>query len=45
MLDIDTLIKVSMLNKHAAGLRVFRNLKTDIMNFKTQKKRSKLWGS
>ena len=37
MLDIDTLIKVSMLNKHAAGLRVFRNLKTDIMNFKTQK--------
>lgn len=37
MLDIDKLIKNSMLNKNAAGLRVYRNLKTDIMNFKTQK--------
>lgn len=37
MLDIDKLIKDSMLNKDAAGLRVYRNLKTDIMNFKTQK--------
>lgn len=26
-----------MINKDAAGLRVYRNLKTDIMNFKTQK--------
>ena len=37
MLDIDKLIKDSMINKDAAGLRVYRNLKTDIMNFKTQK--------
>lgn len=37
MLDIDKLIKDSMMNKDAAGLRVYRNLKTDIMNFKTQK--------
>ena len=37
MLDIDKLIKNSMMNKDAAGLRVYRNLKTDIMNFKTQK--------
>lgn len=26
-----------MINKDAAGLRVYRNLKTEIMNFKTQK--------
>ena len=26
-----------MITKDAAGLRVYRNLKTDIMNFKTQK--------
>ena len=37
MLDIDKLIKDSMINTDAAGLRVYRNLKTDIMNFKTQK--------
>lgn len=37
MLDIDKLIKDSMMNKDAASLRVYRNLKTDIMNFKTQK--------
>lgn len=37
MLNIDKLIKDSMMNKDAAGLRVYRNLKTDIMNFKTQK--------
>lgn len=37
MLDIDKLIKDSMINKDAAGLRVYRNLKTDIMNFRTQK--------
>ena len=37
MLDIDKLIKDSMMNKDAAGLRVYRNLKTDIMNFRTQK--------
>ena len=37
MLDIDKLIKDSIMNKDAAGLRVYRNLKTDIMNFKTQK--------
>ena len=37
MLDIDKLIKDSILNKNTAGLRVYRNLKTDIMNFKTQK--------
>lgn len=37
MLNIDDLIKTSMISKNAARLRVFRNLKTDIMNFKTQK--------
>lgn len=37
MLNLDTRIKDSMMNKDAAGLRVYRNLKTDIMNFKTQK--------
>ena len=37
MLDIDKLIKDSMMNKDAVGLRVYRNLKTDIMNFRTQK--------
>lgn len=37
MLDIDLQIKTCMINKNTAGLRVFRNLKTDIMNFKTQK--------
>ena len=37
MLDIDKLIKDSMISKDAAGLRVYRNLKTDVMNFKTQK--------
>jgi uncharacterized protein YqeY len=37
MLNFDVLIKASMITKDAAGLRVYRNLKTDIMNFKTQK--------
>ena len=37
MLNFDVLIKASMITKDAAGLRVCRNLKTDIMNFKTQK--------
>jgi uncharacterized protein YqeY len=37
MLNFDVLIKASMITKDAAGLRVYRNLKTDVMNFKTQK--------
>lgn len=37
MLNIDELIKTSLKNKKTAKLKVFRNLKTDIMNFKTQK--------
>ena len=37
MIHIDEKIKESIKNKNAAALRVFRNLKTDIMNFTTQK--------
>lgn len=37
MYNFDVFIKASMINKDAAGLRVYRNLKTEIMNFKTQK--------
>jgi uncharacterized protein YqeY len=37
MLDLDNLIKVSLINKDNTSLKVFRNLKTDIMVFKTQK--------
>ena len=37
MILIDEKIKESIKNKNAAALRVFRNLKTDIMNFTTQK--------
>lgn len=37
MLNFDVLIKDSMMDKDAVGLRVYRNLKTDVMNFKTQK--------
>ena len=37
MLDLDSLIKVSLVNKDNVSLKVFRNLKTDVMVFKTQK--------
>ena len=37
MINIDELIKDSLKNKKAAELRVYRNLKADIMAFKTQK--------
>ena len=37
MILIDEKIKESIKTKNAAALRVFRNLKTDIMNFTTQK--------
>lgn len=37
MLDLDNLIKVSLINKNNTALKVFRNLKTDVMVFKTQK--------
>ena len=37
MLDLDNLIKVSLVNKDNTSLKVFRNLKTDVMVFKTQK--------
>lgn len=37
MLMFDELIKVSLVKKDAAALRVYRNLKTDVMVFKTQK--------
>jgi uncharacterized protein YqeY len=37
MLDLDNLIKVSLVNKDNVSLKVFRNLKTDVMVFKTQK--------
>ena len=37
MLDLDNLIKVSLVNKDNISLKVFRNLKTDVMVFKTQK--------
>ena len=37
MLNIDELIKESLKNKKTAELKVYRNLKADIMAFKTQK--------
>ena len=37
MLNIDELIKESLKNKKTSELRVYRNLKADIMAFKTQK--------
>ena len=37
MLNIDELIKESLKNKKASELKVYRNLKADIMAFKTQK--------
>ncbi len=37
MINIDELIKDSLKNKKAAELKVYRNLKADIMAFKTQK--------
>lgn len=37
MLNIDELIKESLKNKKTSELKVYRNLKTDIMAFKTQK--------
>ena len=37
MLNIDNLIKEALKNKQANELKVYRNLKADIMAFKTQK--------
>ena len=37
MLNIDELIKSSLKNKDTVALKVYRNLKSDIMAFKTQK--------
>ena len=37
MLNIDKLIKESLKNKKTSELKVYRNLKADIMAFKTQK--------
>lgn len=37
MLDIDELIKNSIKNKDSISLKVYRNLKSDILVFKTQK--------
>lgn len=37
MLNIDELIKSSLKNKDTVALRVYRNLKSDIITFKTQK--------
>ena len=37
MLNIDELIKSSLKNKDTVALKVYRNLKADIMAFKTQK--------
>ena len=37
MLNIDELIKDSLKNKKAVELKVYRNLKAEIMAFKTQK--------
>lgn len=37
MLNVDELIKESLKTKNTPALRVYRNLKTDIMVFKTQK--------
>ena len=37
MINIDELIKDSLKNKKAAELKVYRNLKADIIAFKTQK--------
>lgn len=37
MINIDELIKNSLKNKKTAELKVYRNLKADIMAFKTQK--------
>lgn len=37
MIDIDVLIKNSLKNKKTVELKVYRNIKTDIIAFKTQK--------
>ena len=37
MIEIDNLIKDALKNKQAVELKVYRNLKADIMAFKTQK--------
>lgn len=37
MIEIDNLIKDALKNKQTVELKVYRNLKTDIMAFKTQK--------
>ena len=37
MLNIDELIKMSLMNQDKISLKVYRNLKSDIMAFKTQK--------
>lgn len=37
MLEIDNLIKEALKNKQTVELKVYRNIKADIMAFKTQK--------
>ena len=37
MIEIDNLIKDALKNKHTVELKVYRNLKADIIAFKTQK--------
>jgi uncharacterized protein YqeY len=37
MIEIDNLIKDALKNKHIVELKVYRNLKADIIAFKTQK--------
>lgn len=37
MIEIDSLIKDALKNKQTVELKVYRNLKSDILNFKTQK--------
>lgn len=37
MIEIDDLIKDALKNKQTVELKVYRNLKADIMAFKTQK--------
>lgn len=37
MIEIDNLIKDALKNKQSVELKVYRNLKADIMSFKTQK--------
>lgn len=37
MMEIDNLIKESLKNKQTIELKAYRNLKADILKFKTQK--------